>query len=155
MGSGAVKHSRLDHYSSMFNLILSRLRWSGFLTTSIEQPAPLSWVVMEGSRVVASLTSQPWPVGRQLWSMGEGVCGGGGRNLTLTRCCTVLGEWLCFSFYNFQFVMIFVWFVTLRFILPCKSECQPIIQNSIQIFQIKFLFLVQSFQKHIALVYFI
>ena len=41
----------------------------------------------------------------------------------------------------------------LRFILPCKSECQPIFQNSFQIFQIKFLFLVQSFQKHIALVY--
>ena len=44
--------------------------------------------------------------------------------------------------------------VKLRFILPCKSECQPIYQNSFQIFQIKFLFLVQSFQKHIALVYF-
>ena len=42
----------------------------------------------------------------------------------------------------------------LRFILPCQSECQPIFQNSIQMFQIKFLFLVQSFQKHIALVYF-
>ena len=43
----------------------------------------------------------------------------------------------------------------LRFILPCKSECQPIFQNSFQIFKIKFLFLVQSFQKHIALVYFL
>ena len=43
----------------------------------------------------------------------------------------------------------------LRFILPWESECQPIFQNSFQIFQIKFLFLVQSFQKHIALVYFL
>ena len=42
----------------------------------------------------------------------------------------------------------------LRFILPCKSECQLIFQNSFQIFQIKFLFLVQNFQKHIALLYF-
>ena len=43
----------------------------------------------------------------------------------------------------------------LRFILPCKYECQPTFQNSFQIFPIKFLFLIQSFQKHIALVYFL
>ena len=42
----------------------------------------------------------------------------------------------------------------LRFILPFKSECQPICQNSIQIFQIRFWFHVQLFQKHKALVYF-
>ena len=43
----------------------------------------------------------------------------------------------------------------LRFILPCKSLRQPIVQNGIQNFQISFLFLVQSYQKHIALVYFL
>ena len=43
----------------------------------------------------------------------------------------------------------------LRFIKPCKSECQSIVQNQIYIFQIKFLFLVQSIQKRIALVYFL
>ena len=45
--------------------------------------------------------------------------------------------------------------IKLSFILPCKSECQPIVQNSFQNFKMKFLFLVQSFQKHIALVYFL
>ena len=35
----------------------------------------------------------------------------------------------------------------LRFILPCKSECQPIFQNSIQIFQIKFLVSRPKFSK--------
>ena len=43
--------------------------------------------------------------------------------------------------------------VRLRFLLPCKSECQPIFQNSIRIFQNNFLFLFQGFQKYIALVY--
>ena len=45
-------------------------------------------------------------------------------------------------------------YITLRFILPCKSLCQSIVPKWIQIFQIRFLFLIQSFQKHIALVYF-
>ena len=48
-----------------------------------------------------------------------------------------------------------LWSLILRFIFPCKSECQPIFQNKFQIFWIKFLFLVQIFQKHIALVYFL
>ena len=35
----------------------------------------------------------------------------------------------------------------LRFILPCKSACQPICQNSIQIFQIKFLVFYPKFSR--------